>query len=410
MANDFSSDANCVALYNLENGALTTDSKGTNTLTDDTGLSADTVNYKQGAASVDMTGTANDWLYCTDANLDSGFPAKSGESNAVFSVCFWVMFSSETPSYQYIVTKYNSSTDARSWACVLTNQDKFNLAIGYNNGDDSNFYSHLSAIDTGIWYHVGMTWNNTTKAYLIRVWDDTAGDYHGSDFSGTGSNQMSIDSAPLVLGDRGQMDDAYDLRGNLDEVVIFNDVLTTTEIDEIRAGTYSGPVTTLGLAGAVAITSSASGAITQKSLLAGTVAITSSASGAISKSYATPTTFSLAGTSAFTSSASAALSAKYKLAGTVAIAITASASLTEIPVRSLAGTVTIAFTAAGSLLARIMHVYPLPRPDTYDEDLVFDETTGKWTSDADLLAKDGSRHHTQLVSIAKDLIYYEVIT
>ena len=33
MANDFSSDSNCVALWRFESGALTADSIGTNTLT-----------------------------------------------------------------------------------------------------------------------------------------------------------------------------------------------------------------------------------------------------------------------------------------------------------------------------------------------------------------------------------------
>jgi len=54
--------------------------------------------------------------------------------------------------------------------------------------------------------------------------------------------------------------------------------------------------------------------------------------------------------------------------------------------------------------------FPPTRPEDYDADLVFDEDTGTWTSDEDLLTRDGSRHHTQLVTIAKDLIYYEEIT
>jgi len=57
-----------------------------------------------------------------------------------------------------------------------------------------------------------------------------------------------------------------------------------------------------------------------------------------------------------------------------------------------------------------LQTFPPTRPEAYDENLVFDEDTGTWTSDEDLLARDGSRHHTQLVTIAKDLIYYEEIT
>ena len=56
-----------------------------------------------------------------------------------------------------------------------------------------------------------------------------------------------------------------------------------------------------------------------------------------------------------------------------------------------------------------LQTFPATRPGSYDPDLVFDEDTGTWTSDADLLTRDGSRHKTQLVAVGKDLIYYEVI-
>lgn len=50
--------------------------------------------------------------------------------------------------------------------------------------------------------------------------------------------------------------------------------------------------------------------------------------------------------------------------------------------------------------------FPPDRPGSYDPDLVFNEDTGQWTSDEDLLRRDGSRHKTQLVVVGKDLIYY----
>jgi len=54
--------------------------------------------------------------------------------------------------------------------------------------------------------------------------------------------------------------------------------------------------------------------------------------------------------------------------------------------------------------------FPATRPGTYDADEVFDETTGTWTSDADLLRRDGSRYRTQFVCIGMDTIYYEETT
>ena len=54
--------------------------------------------------------------------------------------------------------------------------------------------------------------------------------------------------------------------------------------------------------------------------------------------------------------------------------------------------------------------FPKSRPVDYDADTVWDEITGTWVSDADLLTRDGSRYHQQLVTVCKDLIYFEAIT
>ena len=48
VGSDFSADANCVALWRFEDGALTTDSKGTNTLTNVNTVIAKTTDFKEG--------------------------------------------------------------------------------------------------------------------------------------------------------------------------------------------------------------------------------------------------------------------------------------------------------------------------------------------------------------------------
>ncbi len=53
-----------------------------------------------------------------------------------------------------------------------------------------------------------------------------------------------------------------------------------------------------------------------------------------------------------------------------------------------------------------LQTFPATRPQSYDPDSVYNEDTGTWTSDEDLLRRDGSRHKTQLVVVGKDLIYY----
>jgi hypothetical protein len=85
--NDFGSDPNCVALWSFEDGTLTTDSIGSNTLTTAGTPDANTFDYQEGEASGDVSGG---YLYITDADLDAGFPLKNGNTNKDFTVAFWM--------------------------------------------------------------------------------------------------------------------------------------------------------------------------------------------------------------------------------------------------------------------------------------------------------------------------------
>ena len=89
MANNFTGDVNCVALWNFESGALTTDSIGTNTLTDNNTVGTNASDFKEGAACADLTRANSEYFSITDADLDAGFPLKSDDSNKKISVCFW---------------------------------------------------------------------------------------------------------------------------------------------------------------------------------------------------------------------------------------------------------------------------------------------------------------------------------
>jgi hypothetical protein len=51
--------------------------------------------------------------------------------------------------------------------------------------------------------------------------------------------------------------------------------------------------------------------------------------------------------------------------------------------------------------------FPAERAEAYNPDLVFDDVTGTWVTDEELLAKGGSRYRSQFVCVGMDLIYYE---
>ena len=240
--NDFSGDGNAVALWSVDNGALTTDSIGTNTLTDNNTVGTDTVDYQVGNASADFEISNSESLTILDSALNSGFPLKSGESNGDISLTFWYKKESNN-SYAGLFSKWDTGAGARSFY-LRDHSTKLDFYIGANSGAGYELLSSSLTTSAGRWYHVGATFNNTTKTWKLRVWDDTAGSVV-LDASGTATNNIAITNAAVAIGaslTSGTPERYFD--GLIDEVVVFRDILTTGEIDQIRSGTYSGPAPT----------------------------------------------------------------------------------------------------------------------------------------------------------------------
>jgi hypothetical protein len=237
MPNDWSgSDA--VAVWNMESGALTTDSVGTNTLTDNNTVQTDTVNYKQGSASADHEKNNSEYFDITDANLDSGFPLKNG-GDGTFGLAFWYQPES-SGAIRVIISKYDfhSTNDYKS-LLIRDNNGTLEYYIGHTNGTAAELLDNSHTFTLGKWYHIGITFNNTTKAWQLRVYEDGGS---ATTYSGTATNNLSITSTavPFMIGAAVNNGAAtYYIDGNLDEVVVFDAPLTVTDIDAIRNGTYS---------------------------------------------------------------------------------------------------------------------------------------------------------------------------
>lgn len=239
-ANDFSGDGNCKALWRFENGALTADSKGTNTLTAVNTPVADTVNFKEGAASVDLENSETDYFSITDAALDAGFPLKNGDANKKISLAFWCKIESlPTSSYYWVIYDKGVGTNVRSFMISIY-PTTFSIQIGYNGGANWEVINHGTQPQTARWYHVGVTFQDSDKAYKIRIWDDTAGALlGGAEVTGTSTNNINVEDGALTIGFSTA---AYSFDGLLDEIVVFDDILTSAEIDQIRSGTYGAAV------------------------------------------------------------------------------------------------------------------------------------------------------------------------
>lgn len=282
MANDFSGDSNCKALWRFESGALTTDAIGSNTL-NNSNVTAETQAgyFKEGAASACFDSATSPRLHIADADLDSGFPLKSSESNTSFSLCLWLRLADTSANYILVGKNIYLAPDDESLVFYTRDYGTYyglRAVKGYNSGNSSETWEILTSLDlqANRWYHIALTWDDTSKEFNCVVWDDTSQAKYTDSVTQTYS--IAVTTSPLNLGCRADSDGVTnsELNGWVDEVVFFNDVLSESEIDSIRQGTYdAGSGTHHALGGSVEGVSSATALLQSVALLGGTCTATS---------------------------------------------------------------------------------------------------------------------------------------
>lgn len=235
MANDFSGDANCKSLWRFENGALDTATIGNN-FTTSLGAAADTDpgDFQEGAASAYYSG-ANKEQSLTDAQLPAGFPMKNGDVSPDFSICFFAKITSFGGDPALLVNKGQLGATSSFFTFWNNIGNHFMIGIGWNGGVSVEWIDDgLAALSTGNWYHFGITWSDATKAWHIRIWDIDGAGLHG-DNTGIAVRNMNIDTGRFA----SNYDSANGWVGWIDELVVFDDILSSDEIDEIRQGIYA---------------------------------------------------------------------------------------------------------------------------------------------------------------------------
>ena len=257
MANNFSADTHCKALWRFENGALTVDSKGNNTLSC-TGVTANTTDYQEGGACGNFEATdPADYLTITDTNLDAGFPLKNGDTNKKISVCGFVKIESFASNPAYWWAKYEAVNGGRSLGLKIGGDGTIGVNKGYSNGNVyDNILTTFGAISAGVWYHIGFTYDDATRRWNFRVWNMNTNSLHG-DQGNTAANTIYVNTTLVAIGARSGLTRGF-FDGMIDEVVVFDDILTSAEIDQIRAGTYgAGTAFTHEVSDALGVTDSA---------------------------------------------------------------------------------------------------------------------------------------------------------
>ena len=235
VGNNFAVDPNCVALWRFEptvGGLLDpNDSLGTNHLVNHN-VDPNTTEYREGTASAKFV--SGKYLSIADANLAKDFPLKSTGDRKSFSVCCWLRVPDNHISTVW--SKFASGKSSFQFA-VDTHGADVEIYLLQGSSDGLLFQVNRPGITLNPmkWYHLGFTYNDVTRSYLVRVWDAEA-DVLVDTKTGTFSRNISLTDAPWQIG-KGN----WNNYGWIDEMAVFNDILTPAEIDKIRQGTYGKP-------------------------------------------------------------------------------------------------------------------------------------------------------------------------
>ncbi len=192
---------------------------------------------KEGAKSAGSNAANFAYFLRIDGDLSADFPVKDGTSNNVFSTHFWAYPTSFSASEGYIIGKYQAGANKRSFQVLRQTDggDNFwRMNLGYNSGVNYEVFSNSRALTINQWYFVGVSYNGPTKAWHIRVWDQTASTVYDS--SGTGAETISIGTADFTVLNRADGTGGH--IGIMDEVGVWSRILSSDEFDAIRNGTF----------------------------------------------------------------------------------------------------------------------------------------------------------------------------
>ena len=128
-----------------------------------------------------------------------------------------------------MVSKYRSSDGQRAYQFYVASDDK--LVVSYtSNGASGATNNHISdstvATTTGVWVHYAVTIDVSTKTEVMYVYGEVIG---SSLFTNNGHTSIADTNAETTVG-AYNVGQTFFLDGKLDEVRVWSDIRTSTEI------------------------------------------------------------------------------------------------------------------------------------------------------------------------------------
>lgn len=190
-------------------------------------------------------------IYAVDGKIENGVQFFSDGSSINYgdidsfdgvnnlTLLVWVkIISDETGCIVCKSNQYGDATDSIYWH-YDQNKDKFNFH--YRDSDSWEGHDSTSTVSLNTWYHVAVTYASGTLTYYLNGIED------GSDSSGSGAINPTSNSVTLGWVNNGQPTTVSDLRGIIDEVMVFNRTLSDEEILAIYNNTKGDIYAPIGM-------------------------------------------------------------------------------------------------------------------------------------------------------------------
>jgi hypothetical protein len=220
------------ASWSMENNL--NDGKGSANLTAVNGpIAYESSGQLEGSYSLYLDRSSTQSVYITDANLPTGFPLKSGETNRELTAIIWFELDS-LGNAQYLLSKY--STDSRrSLGILVRSLNTLQINHGKTSGAAYDVDFHGTTLSADTRYAVAYSLDASNN-YRMRLYNLDTAAHIGTDLTGTWDDQISISTADLYVG--GRMGSSDTLDGTV-EAWIFDAELSTADMDAVILD-YSG--------------------------------------------------------------------------------------------------------------------------------------------------------------------------
>jgi hypothetical protein len=176
--------------------------------------------------------------------LNADFPLKNGDANKNISVACW-MNAPDGGSLMVGRAIFSKGGAAGKYSFAVcfaetsgSGTGRIKVLIGKDGGTNHDIFTNSSkTLERNAWYHVAASYEDhgTGGTVRIRIYDPSDGSVEQTALAAGNSIHVS-DGDVKVAAYRYS---GHRFTGLVDELVVFNDILTEGEIDQIRQGSHS---------------------------------------------------------------------------------------------------------------------------------------------------------------------------